>query len=106
MFARAIRAAGGTPDRAYVLTVTNGTDTVALSPADDSGDEPGTCTITWANAPSARIGAGASGYVVAPLALPALDGGYVVTGTIVNPVAGDSWDFATAWYDFVYTVPQ
>lgn len=100
------RDVGGAPDRAYVLTVTNGSDTVASSPADDSGDEPGTCTVTWANAPGAKVTAGSSGYVIAPLSLPALDSGYVVSGTIINPAAGDSWDFATAWYDFTYTVPQ
>lgn len=99
------RAAGGSPTRTYTLTVTNGTTTVAVVPADDLGTEPGTETITWANAPATDVTSGASSYVVAPMRLPQLFPGYKLTGTIVNGVVSDSWLTAVVWYEYGYTTP-
>lgn len=94
---------GGAPDRAYLLTVTSGHDTVAQAGADDAGDEPGTTSITWCNAPGSAVSAGDVGIVVAPNAPLSLEGGYVITVSIINPVLGDAWIAGVAWYDFVYT---
>lgn len=97
------RAAGGSPNRTYTLTVTDGTTTVAVVPADDLGTEPGTETITWADAPANDVTSGALSYVVAPMSLPALYPGYKLTGTIVGAVAGDTWLTVVCWFDFIYT---
>lgn len=101
----ASRAAGGTPNRAYTLGVTDGTNPVAVVGADDNGTEPGTCTVTWANAPAGTIAAGTVGISVAPIANMILNPGYVITGTIISPASGDTWTSAVVWYDFEYTTP-
>lgn len=97
------RAAGGTPNRAYQLTVTDGTTTVAAVGADDAGTDPGTCTVTWANTPGGTTASGAVGVSAAPLPNLRLSPGYVITGTILSPVAGDTWASAVVWYDFAWT---
>lgn len=104
--ALATRAVGGTPNRAYTLQITDGTNPVAVVGAADAGTEPGTCTVTWANAPASSIASGASGISTAPLGPLGMNPGYVITGTIVSPAAGDTWTSAVAWYEFVYTGPQ
>lgn len=96
------RAVGGST-RGYLLTITDSTNTVAAIGATDAGDEPGTCDVTWADVPSATVHAASVGVVVAPLPRLELKGGYVVTGEILNPAAGDTWGEAVAWYDFAYT---
>lgn len=103
IFAVASRAVGGTPDRAYLLTVTNGSVIVAQVGAADAGTEPGTCDVTFANTPAAAVSAGPLGVTVAPFAPPPLEPGYVIEGTILNPAAADSWVSAVAWFDFAYT---
>jgi len=49
------RGVGGTPDRAYTLTITDGTNTVAQVGAADNGTEPGLCTVTWCATPAATV---------------------------------------------------
>lgn len=96
------RAVGGT-SRGYLLTITDSTTTVVAIGADDAGDEPGTCDVTWCDVPAAKVHAADVGIVVAPLPRLELKPGYVVTGEIINPAAGDTWGEAIAWYDFAYT---
>lgn len=108
---RAIRATvnrdtGGVPDRAYLLSVTNETNVVAQTGAADAGGEPGTTSITWCDIPASALTAGTVGVVVAPLPTLRLESGYVLAGTILNPVGADAWVSAVAWYDFTYTVPS
>lgn len=104
-FAIAQRGAGGAPDRSYLLTISDGTNVVATVGADDNGTEPGTCEITWAQTPAATVAAGATGVTVAPLAALVLPAGYQILGSILNPVAGDAWVSATAWFDYAYDTP-
>lgn len=94
---------GGAPDRAYLLTVSTSTGPVLAVGAADAGNEPGTCTITWTNAPGAASSAGAAGVSVAPFNPPTLDPGYVITGSIESPAPADTWVSATVWYDFALT---
>lgn len=94
---------GGSPLRVYNLFITDGTSTVAMVGAQDAGDEPGTCTVTWANAPGAASSSGNEGVSVAPLAPFQLNAGYVITGEILAPAPNDTWLDAVAWYDFIYT---
>lgn len=101
IFAIADRGAGGAPNRSYTLVVTDGTNIVAQVGADDAGAEPGTCDITFANAPAASVSAGTVGISLAPLAPFRLPAGYTLTVNINNAVAGDTWVFAACWYDFV-----
>ena len=103
MFATVNRHVGGLPNRAYVLTITNGTLVVAQGGAQDAGTEPGTTAVTWTNTPAAAVTAGPIGVVVAPIALPPLEPGYVIQGDILHPAAADSWASAVAWFDFAYT---
>lgn len=98
--ADATRFAGGAPDRAYSLTITDGTSVVLAVGAGDAGDEPGVCSITWTDADPSVTTAGADGVSVAPVAPLALTRGYVIIGTILNPAAGDTWADAVAWYDY------
>lgn len=104
-YAVAQRDVGGAPDRSYLLTISDGTNTVVSVGADDAGDEPGTCSITWAHTPATSVASGAVGVSVAPLGPIVLPSGYQVLGSIVNGAPGDGWLSATAWYDYVYTTP-
>lgn len=101
IFAIADRAAGGAPDRSYTLQISDGANVVAQVGAVDAGDEPGTCDVTFANAPAAAVNAGTVGITLAPLAPLRLPAGYTLTVTIVNPAVGDTWVTAVCWYDFV-----
>jgi hypothetical protein len=101
--ATASRQPGGFPNRAYTLTITDGTTVVAAVGAVDDGAEPGTCEITWCDTPAAHVAAGAVGVSVAPLGPFMLKPGYVITGAIVGAAAGDTWVDAAAWFDFVYS---
>lgn len=100
--ALALRGAGGAPSRAYTLTITDSVNVVAAIGAQDAGDEPGTCDVTWANTPAAASHSGADGVSVAPLGAFVLPAGYIVTGAIVGAVAGDSWADALCWVDYDY----
>ena len=101
--ASSLRAAGGAPQRAYTLTITDGTNIVAAVAAADAGSEPGTCEVTWTNTPASVVASGSQGVSVAPIANFVLKSGYVITGEIINPAAGDVWLDAVCWTDFVYT---
>lgn len=103
--ATVLRDVGGAPDRAYLLSVSNESSIVAQTGAADAGDEPGTTSITWCDIAPTALTAGNVGVVVAPLPTLALEGGYVLTGTILNAFGTDAWQSAVAWYDFAYTVP-
>lgn len=103
VIAVATRDVGGAPDRAYLLTVATSTGPVSIVGAADAGDEPGTCTVTWANVPASAVASGAVGVVVAPFAPPVLYPGYTVTGEITSPAAADEWQSATVWYEYVLT---
>lgn len=103
VFAQCTRGAGGTPNRAYVLTITNGSLTVTSVGADDAGTDPGTCSVTWASVQAQALGSGSVGVSVAPLPKLQLHPGYVITGTIINSVAGDAWTRANVWFDYVET---
>lgn len=105
VLAVASRQPGGAPDRAYTLTVATSTGPVTSSGAADNGTEPGTCTITWTNAPSATVEAGSVGVTIAPFNPPELQPGYTVVGTILNAAAGDEWESAVVWYEYVNTGP-
>lgn len=100
------RGVGGSPNRSYLLTITDGTNTVAAIGADDAGDEPGTCEITWAMTPAANVAAGDTGVSIAPLGSFTLPAGYQIVGTILNAAPGDGWLSATAWFDFSYSTPS
>lgn len=99
--ASVVRVVGGAPARGYVLTVTDGTNIVAQFGAGDTGTEPGAADVTWCDAPASLTAAGAFGVIVAPMSAPALDAGYTITGTILNPAFGDGWGDAVAWYDYI-----
>lgn len=92
--------AGGQPNRAYNLTVTNGATTVVAAAATDAGTEPATVTVTWANMPVSDVTAGNIGVSVGAMVLPTLEPGYVLTGTILGAVGGDAWSSAVAWYTY------
>lgn len=94
------RAAGGAPDRAYSLQITDGTSPVLEVGAADAGTEPGTCSVTWTDADPSSTTAGADGVSVAPIAPLVLTRGYVITVTILSPAVGDTWVDAVAWYDY------
>lgn len=107
---RAIRAdvdrgVGGLPNRAYRLDITDGTNIVASSGADDAGTEPGITSITWCAADKSATTAGSDGVVVAPLGPTVVYPGYNIVATILHPAGADTWIDAVAWYDFVYTTP-
>lgn len=93
------RAAGGTPNRALRLAITNGTDTILASPAADAGTEPGTLTATWANAQPVAVASGSTGITLGPLPVLTVYPGYVLTGTVLNAAIGDQWTVARAWVD-------
>ena len=95
------RAVGGTPTRSLKLTVTNGTDLLAASPADDAGTEPGTLTATWANAQPASSSSGGTGTTLGSIANLPLLPGYVITGTVISGAATDQWTRAVVWVDYV-----
>lgn len=103
VFAVALTAVGGAPNRAYLLSVTDGTTLVAQAGAGDAGAEPATCSVTWANSAAGQVSAGNVGTSVAPFANFLVNPGYEIVGTIVNPAAGDTWSVAACWYDFTYT---
>lgn len=94
---------GGSPNRAYTLGITDGSNLVAKVGAADAGTEPATVTVTWANVPSAASTSGNIGTTVAPLPALILKPGYVITGTIINSHAGDTWASALCWYDYIDT---
>lgn len=96
-------AAGGQPNRGYTLAFTDGTNTVAQVGAADGGTEPASGTITWANAPAAMSAAGNLFSSIAPIPDLILNPGYNIVGTIINPHAGDTWDTALVWYEYVDT---
>lgn len=105
---RSIRASatvdvGGSPNRVYTLTITNGTVIVAQVGAADAGGEPGTRVITWADLPAASVAAGTEGISVAPLPPVMLNPGYEIIGEINNGAVADQWDDVVAWYDYAYT---
>lgn len=97
------RAAGGAPDRAFLLTVSYQVATVAQVGAADAGGEPGQCSVTWADTASSSVGSGGVGIAVAPVPKLKLPPGYIITGSIVNPAAGDRWTSAVCWYDYTET---
>lgn len=91
---------GGSPNRAYALTITDGTNVVSAFGAPDIGDEPGTRTITWANAPGGADAVGPDGVIVAPMVAKAIPTGYAIVGTITTAAAGDTWTDALVWCDY------
>jgi hypothetical protein len=93
------RAVGGTPNRALQLAITDGTTTVYVSPAADAGTEPGTLTVTWANATPSAVSSGATGISLGPLGPVVCAPGYVITGTVLNGVVTDQWTRAAIWVD-------
>lgn len=95
------RHAGGIPNRAYTLTVTNSAIVVAAAGAQDAGTEPGQCSVTWADVPASASAAGSDGVVVAPFGRLRIPAGYVITGEIVAPAAADAWISAVCWFDYV-----
>lgn len=99
-------AAGGQPNRAYLLQFTDGTTTVAQVGAADGGTEPATGTITWANAPSAISAAGSKFTSIAPIPDLDLPPGYNIVGSIINPHAGDTINTAIVWYDYTDTTQR
>lgn len=105
VYAVASRAAGGAPDRSYLLTITNGTDVVANVGAADNGTEPGSCDVTWALCPAASVASGPVGVSVAPLAPMVLPAGYLIGGSIIAPAVGDAWVSAVCWYEYVLDTP-
>jgi hypothetical protein len=100
VIATATRAAGGAPNRAYQLAVTNGATTLVVCPAADAGTEPGTITATWTDTNSASVASGSVGVTVGPLGLIVIPSGYKIVGTILSPAVGDTWNTATAWYEY------
>ena len=94
------RGVGGTPNRAYQLTITDGTSIVAAAGAQDAGTEPGTTSITWCDVSPGAVAAGSDGVVVAPLPKLGVIGGYVLTLTILNPAGADTWLDALCWVDY------
>lgn len=95
------RGAGGTPGRAYRLDVLNGQTVVSAFGAQDAGTDPGTCEITWCQAPAGADATGNAGIVSAPMLADRVPTGYTIVGTITGAVAGDAWDHASVWLDFV-----
>jgi hypothetical protein len=95
------RGAGGAPGRAYRLDITNGTSVVSAFGAADAGTDPGTCEITWCQAPAGADATGNAGIVSAPMRADRCPTGYQIIGTITGSVAGDLITAATVWCDFV-----
>lgn len=99
--AQCARGAGGTPGRAYRLDITDGTSTVSAFGAQDAGSEPGTCEITWCEAPAGADATGNAGIVSAPMKADRCPTGYTIVGTITGAVGGDAWTRVAVWLDFV-----
>ncbi len=99
IFATLSRASGGTNTRAPVLTVTDGTKTVLGSQFLDTAADPGTLSITWCNLGNVQPATYATGFVGVPLPTYTFDPGYILTGAIANPSAGDQWLTAVVWVD-------
>lgn len=97
------RQNGGTGTRSFVLSVSDGTTTVLTAPLLDSAPDPGDMTVTWSNSSVVSSASAASPFVMIPLPSMTLLSGYVITGAIVDPVAGDQWTQAVAWVDQVLT---
>lgn len=93
------RAVGGAPNRALTLTITNGTNVIMASTATDAGTEPGTLTVTYANAQPTSVASGATGVTLGPLPVVTLLPGYVISGAVVNGAVADQWTRAVAWVD-------
>lgn len=94
---------GGQPNRLFRLDIGDGTNTVATIGAQDAGTEPATVELTWTDVPAGAVTVANLGISAAPLPNLVLQGGYIIQGTIVNGVAGDSWESALAWYDYSTT---
>lgn len=93
------RAVGGTPNRALRLTITDGTNTVMSSPALDAGTEPGTLTVTWANATPTAVASAGTGVSLGPLPTITVLPGYVFSGSVTNGAVADQWTSAVVWVD-------
>lgn len=100
------RAVGGLPNRAYRLTITDGTNVVSAFGAQDAGSEPGFCTITWCNAPAGVDDTGDEGIVSAPMVAKSCPTGYTISGAITGGAPGDSWATALVWCDYTITDGQ
>ncbi|HET9247701.1 MAG TPA: hypothetical protein VFO15_17995 [Xanthobacteraceae bacterium] len=94
------RAAGGIPNRAYQLALSDGTTTFVTSPAADAGTEPGTCTVTWCNGSPASVASGATGVSLGPLTPVVLNPGYKLIGTVLNGTVTDQWTSAVVWVEY------
>lgn len=103
VFAVASRGTGGAPGRGYELDISNSVAIVTAIGAADAGTEPGTCSITWANAASNVVGLGPTGFSVASWPVQELEPGYVIGVNILNSVAADHWLSVVCWYDFIYS---
>lgn len=99
VYAVAATDVGGAPNRAFQLTITDGTSTVAQVGAADAGTEPATVNVTFADVPSAAVTAGAVGITQAPIPPLILNAGYRIIGAIINPAGADAWVSAVAWVD-------
>jgi hypothetical protein len=103
VYAKATRAVGGLPNRAYTLIISDGLNTVAAVGADDGGTEPGTVELTWSNMPGGISTAGAQAVSVAPLPPFILNPGYSIVGAIIGAAAGDTFTVAQCWHDYILT---
>lgn len=101
VIANCARGAGGLPDRAYQLQITDGTNVVAAFGAADAGTEPGDCVVTWAGCPAGADASGAHGIVSAPMRADRCPTGYQIIGQITGSVVGDAWTDAAVWLDYV-----
>lgn len=99
--ATCVRANGGTGTRAFVLTITDGTTTVLDAPLLDTAPDPGDMTVTWSNSAVVSSASADSPFVMVPIPPMVLLPGYVLTGNIVDAVAGDQWTEAVCWVDQV-----
>lgn len=100
---RVTTGAGGTPNRSYLLQLTDGSNIVATIGAFDGTADPATGTVTWCNAPGAISTAGSVFVSNAPVPGVTLLPGYTVEAFVSHSQAGDAIDTAAVWYDYVLT---
>lgn len=87
--------------RGYLLQIAASGFALGAVGAVDPGSGPGTCVVTWADAPASAAAFGNDGFVVAPFASTRLDPGYLLVGSITHSHGGDFFDVVTCWIDYV-----
>jgi hypothetical protein len=99
VLAHADRQNGGTGVRAFQLSIASGAQPLVNVAAVDTAPDPGVMSVCWAPVLPGTTALVTDGAATIPLPEFVVPAGYIVTGTILNPVAGDLWADAAVWVD-------